>query len=214
MLRWMAGSCALLAMLLIGSQSMADSFQHDFELCVGEFALCAASTCTPDGKTIVVNGPNDTKVAFPEAQCTCPIFTGAAIADLNGGTMTGSCLPPSSNEVWSLYSPEGQIPQAMNDWKKGPKNAAALPYVCPPGNGDQFANCFGFPCVRAGRVKATELATCDCALGESLEGTPVSADTAFYTEAGQCQDSICSQHPAAVPFGFAQIQSGQCLERP
>lgn len=212
--RWTLGPSALLAVLLVTTpHARADSFQHDFHICIGEFALCAASTCTPDGQTIMVNAANGTKVPFPEAQCTCPIFTGVAIADLNGGTMTGSCHSPD-NGVWSLFSPKGQIPQAMNHWKKGRKQSAAPAYVCPAGNGDQFANCFGFPCVRAGKVRGTHLATCYCALGESLEGTPVPADTAFYTEAGQCHDSICSQHPAAVPFGFGDIQSGQCLNIP
>jgi hypothetical protein len=31
---------------------------HDFQICEGSFALCAASTCTPTGNKIRVNGPS------------------------------------------------------------------------------------------------------------------------------------------------------------
>ena len=33
---------------------------------------------------------------FPEADCTRPIFSGEAIADLTGGNMQGSCKPPTA----------------------------------------------------------------------------------------------------------------------
>src|SRR5216684_739437 len=51
--------------------AQSDPVQHEFRICLGDFALCAASTCTPDGKKIAVNG---TTTLFDEAQCTCPIF--------------------------------------------------------------------------------------------------------------------------------------------
>jgi hypothetical protein len=88
---------------------------HDFRICTGDFALCAASTCTATGNTIDVNQATTT---FEESQGTCPIFTGPAIADVKGGNMTGSCAPPPNNWVWSLYQLNSHIPQEINDWKK------------------------------------------------------------------------------------------------
>ena len=64
---------------------------HEFRICSGYFALCAASTCQPTGKKIKVNVPDDGTARFPEADCTCPIFFGDAIADVTGGNMKGSC---------------------------------------------------------------------------------------------------------------------------
>src|SRR5262245_35836609 len=116
-------------MLLATPQVRAQSFQHDFRFCVGDYALCAASTCPPTGGTIAVNTATGT-ANFPVAECTCPIFNGPAIADLNGGNMQGRCEPPPDNGVWSLYSPQGHIPQEINDWSKGKKQSAAPIFVC------------------------------------------------------------------------------------
>jgi hypothetical protein len=69
------------------------SAEHEFRVCHGYFALCAASICQPTGKKIKVNVSGDRKALFPEADCTCPIFSGEAIADLKGGNMQGSCEP-------------------------------------------------------------------------------------------------------------------------
>jgi hypothetical protein len=183
----------------------------DFRFCLGGFALCAASTCTPTGGTIAVNTATGT-AAFPAAQCTCPIFSGPAIADLNGGNMRGSCDPPSSTGVWSLYSPIGHIPQALNNWNQGNKKSEAPVQVCPAdlGLGTQLANYFSFACVRAGKVNGVEVTTRVCPLGESLEGTAVPANTAFMTQAGQCHEDICAQHPVSGPFSFDDMQGGQC----
>jgi hypothetical protein len=197
------------AMLLTGRQVMAQSFQHDFQFCNGDFALCAASTCTPTGGMIAVNTATGT-APFPAAQCTCPIFPGPAIGDLNGGNMQGSCAPPSSNGVWSLYSLKTHIPQEINNWSRGKKDSAAPPLVCPAnlGLGTQFANCFSFACVRAGKIHGVEVATCVCPLGESLEGKTVGANTAFLTQAGQRNEDICSQHPVSGPISFGDMQGG------
>ena len=191
------------------------SFQHDFRYCVGDYALCAASTCTPlSGVQIAVNTAGGHTANFPAAQCTCPIFNGPAIADLNGGNMQGSCDPPPNNGVWSLYSPQGHIPQEINNWSKGKKQSAAPIFVCPADlkQGSQFANCFSFACERAGKVKGNiEVATCTCPLGESLEGTPVRAHHEFTTPAGQCNVDFCFQHPVGAPFPFDDQAAGQCF---
>src|SRR5262245_17298121 len=190
-------------------------FKHDFRICVGDFALCAASTCTPlTGVQIAVNTAGGGTANFPAAECTCPIFNGPALADLNGGNMAGTCDPPPNNGVWSLYSPMGHIPQEINDWSKGKKQSAAPIFVCPadPRRVNPFANCFSFACVRAGKVKGNiEVATCTCPLGESLEGAQVPAQHAFTTPAGQCNPAICSDFPVGAPFPFDDLKPGQCF---
>jgi hypothetical protein len=40
---------------------------HNFQICSGYFALCAASTCQPTGRTIIVNVTDDATAPFPEA---------------------------------------------------------------------------------------------------------------------------------------------------
>jgi hypothetical protein len=197
------------------------AFQHDFRFCPGDFALCAASTCTPTGGTITVNTATGTNT-FLEAQCTCPIFPGPGLADVSGGNMQGNCAPPtvvhgaSTDEgVWSLYGLMGEIPQAINDWKKHGKKAEAPVFVCPASLGlaNQLANCFSFACVRAGKIHGVPVATCFCPLGESLEGQAVPADTDFGTQAGQCNEDICSQHPVSGPFPF-DVPGGACFRIP
>ena len=187
-----------------------DSVPHKFRICLGEFALCAASTCTPDGKKIDVN---NTSTLFDEAQCTCPIFPGPSIADVLGGNMNGNCQQPPNNGVWSLYSPMSQIPQAINDWKKNGEKARAPGFDC-PGNNFQFANCFSFACVRAGKINGVPVATCFCPIQEGLDAQPIPVGTPQLTQAGQCQESICSQLPVAGPFQIDDISPGQCIPLP
>ena len=57
-------------------------------LCAGEYALCAAATCTPTGGQILVNTSHG-QVPFPAATCTCPILKGVYVVDVNGGNMSG-----------------------------------------------------------------------------------------------------------------------------
>jgi hypothetical protein len=167
-------------------------------LCAGEYALCAASTCTPTGGQILVNTKNG-KASFPAATCTCPILKGVYVVDVNGGNMQGSCQPTSVSSVWSGYFPEGMIPQQLSDWQNA--DAPALLCGAERMQGDQLANCFSFNCVRAGKMNGTDVATCTCALGEDFEGNPVPPHTSFFTQAGQCNTDYCSQHPIALPLG-------------
>jgi hypothetical protein len=110
--------------------------------------LCAASTCTAAGsKKIRVNVTGDGTALFPQADCTCPIFSGHAIADVIGGNMTGSCEPSEPGKIWSLYSVRKDIPQAP-EWDP---ETAAPPQVCPKStpknkNSNQVVNCFSFLC--------------------------------------------------------------------
>jgi hypothetical protein len=130
--------------------------------------------------------------------------------------MQGSCVAPSSNGVWSLFSLRLHIPQEINDWSRRRKKSEAPGFVCPAdlGLGAQFASCFSFACERAGKINGVEVATCLCPLGESLEGKPVRANTAFLTQAGQCNEDICSQHPVSGPIQFDDMQGGQCIGIP
>jgi hypothetical protein len=167
---------------------------HEYTVCSGEFALCAASTCRPTGGSITVNVTSGGAASFPEADCTCPILSGTAIADLAGGNMQGSCTPPSG-KIWSLFQPRSYIPQAITDWQLSP----APPQICPAslGQGHQQVNCFSFACDTAGEINGVRVATCHCALGESSNGTPVSIDTPFLTQAGQGNQAFCYQNPVS-----------------
>jgi hypothetical protein len=168
---------------------------HDFQICEGSFALCAASTCTPTGNKIRVNG---TQRLFPEADCTCPIFSGNAIADLTGGNMQGSCSPPP-NGTWSLFSLMFEIPQEINDWATSGPQALAPPLICPAevDQGDQQVNCFSFACDTLTNINGVPVATCHCAMGESPAGKKVPPHTAFLTQAGQQNPAFCFEHPVA-----------------
>ena len=112
----------------LGGRAVAQQ-GHDFRICEGDFALCAASTCQPTGGKITVNVIGGGTATFPEYNCTCPIFDGPAIADLDGGNMDGSCTPPH-DQIWSLYQPRSQIPQAITNWSRLPSKSSAPPLVC------------------------------------------------------------------------------------
>jgi hypothetical protein len=87
----------------------ASAAEHDIRICTGYYALCAASTCKPTGRTISVNVSGGGTAQYPEAECTCPILSGQAIADVAGGNMKGSCEAESPEQVWSLYAPKEYI---------------------------------------------------------------------------------------------------------
>jgi hypothetical protein len=177
---------------------------HDYQLCSGYYALCAASTCTPTGKMITVRVTSGGTAEFPEVECTCPVFSGEGLGDLNGGNMQGSCEPPGPGEIWSLYSPKKDIPQQINNWAPTGPAAAAPPQVCPAslGQGDELSNCFSFACDSETWIKNVPVVTCHCPMGESFAGTPVAPDTAFTTQAGQGKQRFCFKHPVSVPLSL------------
>jgi hypothetical protein len=133
-MQWSKGRMTVFALTLgfftvcLGGRAVAQQ-GHDFRICEGDFALCAASTCQPTGGKITVNVIGGGTATFPEYNCTCPIFDGPAIADLNGGNMDGSCTPPH-DQIWSLYQPRSQIPQAITKWSRLPSKSSAPPLVC------------------------------------------------------------------------------------
>jgi hypothetical protein len=202
------------AILLAVPKVMSQGIVEGFRTCPGDFALCAASICTPTGGMIEVKTAGGTAF-FHEAQCTCPIFPGPSIADVSGGNMglrpgPGRCTAPTivngrdvgDDGIWSLYSPMAQIPQEINNWNQGKKKSAAPPNFCPASATNTFANCFSFACVRAGKINGVEVATCFCPIGESLTGAVVAPGTPFGTQAGQGNEAICSEIPVGAPFPF------------
>lgn len=202
------------AILLAVPQVMSQGIVGGFRFCPGDFALCAASICTPTGGTIEVKTATGTAF-FDEAQCTCPIFPGPSIGDVSGGNIAqplgpGHCFEPPDmvngmpvdNGIWSLYSPMAEIPQEINNWNQGKKKSAAPPNFCPASMTNTFANCFSFACVRAGKINGVEVATCFCPIGESLTGAVVAPGTPFGTQAGQGNEDICSEIPVGAPFPF------------
>jgi len=177
--------------------------------CSGEFALCAASTCTPvldrqgQPKMIQVRVAGGGLASYPEMSCTCPVLKGKAIADVNSGNMRGSCAAPSKRGVWSLYSFRQHIPQASNGWATSPlaktqvtgQVCAVAPNVSAP-----VVNCFSFACSPAKSVNGVKLADCRCPLGETLNGGPVAVGDGFITDAGQGNPAACSQFPVGGPL--------------
>jgi hypothetical protein len=186
-----------MAALCLGS-GRAVAGGHEFAICEGKFALCAASTCEATPDSIVVNVTGGGTATFPEYDCTCPILDGPSIADLAGGNMQGSCTPPP-DQIWSLYQVRSHIPQAITGWLRTPSATQAPLQICGAdlNLADQLVNCFSFACDPAGRIRGVPVAICHCALGESTIGTSVPADTAFGTQAGQGNASFCAEHPVA-----------------
>jgi hypothetical protein len=197
---------AIIAPCLLAGEALGAG--HDFRICQGQFALCAASTCQDAGGSITVNVATGGTASFPELDCTCPIFSGPAIADLNGGNMQGSCEPPSG-QIWSLYQPRRHIPQAINDWSRRSSQSQAPPLICSASLqlGNQLANCFSFACDPAGEINGVPVAACHCAEGESLEGKSVPSNTAFATQAGQGNEKICAEHPVSGPLPSVETPS-------
>jgi hypothetical protein len=115
--------------------------------------------------------------------------------------MQGSCAAPE-HQIWSLYSPQTHMPQAITAWKRNGPASLAPPLICGAdlNLGDKLVNCFSFACTPAGSIRGVPVATCFCPLGESLDGTRVQRHTAFATQAGQRNQEICSEFPVAAPI--------------
>jgi hypothetical protein len=190
------------------------NYLYDLKVCTGRYALCAAAICTPIADaTIEVNTATGT-ASFPEASCTCPVYSGPAIADPNGGNMQGSCAPPGPNQIWSLYWPKSNMPQQINGWSHKPSETEAPFQLCSSTEnvGDTFANCFSFACtLNARRNNGVKTATCLCPLGENPDGSAVAAATAVITPAGQCNSDICAQHPVGAAFVPLNGNGNACL---
>lgn len=177
---------AFLAML---PGSAAAQAPDGLTTCDGRFALCAASTCTPTGKTITTTMGE----SYPEVECKCPILEGKALADIQAGNMTGSCDIPRPGTVWSLFAPRVFYPQEAAGFSRRPQDMRARVQMCGAdlNQGYNASNCFSFICEDLGNG----LASCRCPMGQ------VPANTAFLTEAGQGNPQACNQHPVSLPIG-------------
>jgi hypothetical protein len=150
---------------------------------------------------------------FPAVTCTCPVFHGIDDVEVQGGNMRGSCDAPTPDTVWSGYFPMGSMPQAVSGWA----NASSPGLLCGSDQmqGSQAANCYSFLCTKAGKLNGVDVATCTCPIGEAFDGTAVPPNTAFFTQAGQCAISVCSEHPVSCPLGFDDIKTGgECIHIP
>jgi hypothetical protein len=192
----------LLALMAMGRPAMAAS-GHEFAYCSGYFALCAASTCKPTGRKIKVNVTGGGTAYFPEADCTCPIFSGQGITDLAGGNMQGSCKPPVAADgsvgIWSYYAAHSHIAQALSGWVAAGPKALAPPMFCSKrlDLGSTTVNCFAFACDSQTYINGVPVATCHCPIGESFDGTPIPPHTTFFTQAGQRDQQYCAAYPVA-----------------
>ena len=54
------------------AQDSSATTGHDYQFCRGYYALCAASTCTPTGKSITVNVTSGGTAQFPEVELHLP----------------------------------------------------------------------------------------------------------------------------------------------
>ena len=162
-----------LALLIVLLPTAA--FSSSFQICEGEFALCAASGGTLTGKTITVNGKE-----FPEVMAVCPILHGPAIADVTGGNMKGSCAAPSKGQVWSMYQIRKNIPQAP-DYSH---NTVAPYRMFETSQESHMSNMFSFSCTKTKTVvNGITLANCYGPLDENLSGASVPAGTKIITQA-------------------------------
>lgn len=162
--------------------------EEPLTICQGQYALCAASTCTPTGKIIKVNNGTE----YPEVICKCPILEGGALADPAAGNMKGSCDASGPGHVWSLFAPRVFYPQEASGFSKKPKDMRAKVQKCDKSlnQGYNASNCFSFDC----EIGKDGIAICRCPMGQ----TP--ADTTFLTEAGQGDPAACDQHPVSLPL--------------
>lgn len=175
----------VLAVLAFGAQAKDTP---GISTCDGEYALCAASTCQPTGRTITGNNG----IAYPEVECRCPILTGRAIADTTAGNMKGTCATTDSQHVWSLFAPKLFYPQEASNFSKNPKDMRATVQKCDASLnlGAKSSNCFSWNCVRG----KDGIAVCSCPTGQ------VPAATTFLTEAGQGNPAACGQYPVSLPI--------------
>jgi hypothetical protein len=125
---------------------------HTLGICQGEYALCAASSTTPTGKTMLVDGKT-----FREGMAVCPVLNGTSIANLD--LMKGSCdIAPG--KVWSLFGIPAvtEYPQAPT-WNVAPAEFRSFTIGDTQDSG--MSNMWSFPClIQEVKVNGVTLASC------------------------------------------------------
>lgn len=160
--------------LVIAFYSFNSFAESTVKVCVGEYALCAASPTIKTGKVMYVGD-----VAFDEGVSVCPVLTGASLADMS--LMGGSCDAPEG-QVWSLFSPQSEFPQAPT-WEVKP--AAIRTFVTTDKKGGGMSNMWSFPCVvRKHRINGVKLADCHGPMNESPKNSqPIGVGISIITQA-------------------------------
>lgn len=178
-------------------------------LCRGEYAFCGSSTCKPTGRKIKVNvDGGKKKKEYDESECKCPIITKemafqngvelVGFAALEEGNMKGSCARPGPGKIWSYMGVGMQLwPQEST---QPPFQTAQVAYqTCPVGS--VGSNCWNFECkVDPKPINGVKVATCYCAISESILGHPADPSLAIETGAGSHYpnpSTACSQYPVS-----------------
>tara|TARA_R110002153_G_scaffold250865_1_gene407705 strand:+ start:436 stop:990 length:555 start_codon:yes stop_codon:yes gene_type:complete len=161
---------AVVALLPFASTASA----NELMICIGEFALCAASGSEPTGNMIEVDGQE-----YEEGLAVCPVLRGLSIA--NRSMIGGTCHAPGG-KVWSLFSPLAAYPQAP-DWSVKPAVARSFQTNDTPGGG--MSNQWSFMCDKqAEPVNGAILANCLGPIGESpWTNGPVGSGEDVFTQA-------------------------------
>lgn len=193
----------------------------------GKFALCAASTCIPTGKSmdVNINGYKGGTTKFPSALCKCPVIdlstmqlngksSLTALAAVYEGNMNGTCnVEKPATQIWSLFQPIGYYPQATLGFAYPPSvttngvttQGSAKPQLCKNISGKQLgANCFSFLCtIDPEQTNGVTTASCTCPLGEGPFGAKTPPGSVFPTEAGSLTSDptqYCYMNPVSIPL--------------
>lgn len=166
----------MLLLLVVSSVAHAARYQ----ICVGEFAFCGASSAVPTGKTITVRTPTGT-AEFNEAVAECPVMNGSAVADVLGGNMQGSCDSSAEGHVWSLFATFSEVPAKYADpaWSV----IAVAPRIFISDPSQNFSQMFSMDCIKTRKVNGVQVASCFGPINENLRGGYVPAGTSMLTEA-------------------------------
>ncbi len=180
--------------------------------CVGEYALCAASTGRPTGKTITVRAWDGSMQVFPEALVVCPILKGVAIAGLNSGTMGNRCKAPKG-KVYSTWSPKTIYPQEASNFSTAtlkdqkmvvqqcaPQDMTIHTSTFPNGATQAISQCWSMVCdVNPVSEFGVPTANCYCPIGQYAQGGLIEQGVSSITGAGQGDSRACNQYPVSAP---------------
>lgn len=189
------------------------------QLCQGEFAFCASSTCKLTGRQIEVkeDGGKTTK-KYPEVSCKCPIIDQkiaveqngvplVGIAAVNEGNMNGSCTPPSPGTIWSYFSKNIKLYPQESATPTFSTPGPAQSQTCPANSGTG-SNCWNYLCkIDPQLTNGVRTATCLCPIGEGLYGGKARNSADFVTFAGSYSSNpaaACSQYPVGYPKQLRQ----------
>ena len=188
------------------------------QLCSGEFAFCASSTCVKTGREIEVkerDGKGSRK--YPEVSCKCPIIDKQIVVEQNGvplvgiaavneGNMQGSCTPPTAGTIWSYFSKQITLyPQESATPAFTTRQAVSQTCSANSGTG---SNCWNYLCkIDSKPTNGVRTATCLCPAGEALYGAKARKNADFVTYAGTYSanpSSACAQYPVGFPKQLLQ----------